>query len=143
MKKHTGTRRSRRGFTLMEVLLVLAILVIVGGLVTTQFAGTQQKAKIDAAKAQIDSFKQALRMYNFHVGTYPPASDEALFYLIEQPTDLSDPTKWGGPYLDGETIPMDPWEQPYQYEMDERGMPLISSGGPDMQLGTEDDVVSR
>ncbi len=127
----------------MEVLLVLAILVIVGGLVTTQFAGTQKKAQVDAAKTQIDSFKQALRMYNFHVGTYPPPGDEALIYLIEAPSDLPDPTKWGGPYLDADMLPVDPWQQPYKYEIDENAMPVISSSGPDMQLGTEDDIVSR
>lgn len=136
-------RRRRGGFTLLEVLLVLAILVILGSMVTVFFARTQQGAYEKAAKAQISAFEQAIDLYRLHVGTYPNAN-QGLESLRVPPADLKNPMKWQGPYIK-DMIPADPWDNPYQYELlDTSAMSLnpykISSWGADGVEGTEDDI---
>ena len=134
---HRHSRR-RRGFTLMEVLLVLAILVILGSMVGVFFANTQSTAYGRAAQVQIDSFEQQLQIYRLHVGTYPTTS-QGLQALVTMPSDLRQPQKWGGPYAE-EAIPLDPWGNPYRYEFSGGTKPKISSDGEDMQPGTADDI---
>lgn len=137
------TRRSRGGFTLLEVLLVLAILVILGSMVTIYFAGAQKGAYEKAARSQISMFEQAIDLYQIDVGTYPSAS-AGLESLRLPPPDLKNPQKWKGPYIK-EAIPLDPWDNPYRYEvLDNNAMSLnpyrISSSGADGIDGTEDDI---
>ncbi|MCA9175554.1 MAG: type II secretion system major pseudopilin GspG [Planctomycetales bacterium] len=133
-------RRPRRaGFTLMEILLVLAILVILGGLVVYNFAGIQTNAYRDAAKNQIAVFKNALEMYRLHTGRYP-TGQSGLNALVSAPSDLPNPKKWQGPYLQ-EGIPLDPWDNQYMYELQGSGY-VIRSLGPDGVNGSTDDVTS-
>jgi general secretion pathway protein G len=132
-------RRTRRsGFTLMEVLLVLAILVILGSMVGVFFAGMQKQGYEKAAKSQIQSFEKLLDLYRLDVGTYP-TTNQGLQAVRTQPTDLSRPEKWKGPYAQKD-IPLDPWGNPYRYEFTGGTMPRISSDGEDLQAGTEDDI---
>jgi general secretion pathway protein G len=143
MNRNLSRRRRRGAFTLLEVLLVLAILVILGSMVTVFFARTQQGAYEKAAKAQISAFEQAIDLYRLHVGTYPSAS-QGLESLRVPPADLKNPAKWQGPYIK-DTIPADPWDNPYQYELlDTSAMSLnpykITSWGADGVEGTEDDI---
>src|SRR5947207_11095789 len=108
-------RRSRRsrGFTLMEILLVLAILVVLGSMVSLGYVKIQQEANKKAAKAQLTLLEGAVNTYILDVGT-PPAD---LNGLVQAPGDLANPLKWTGPYLDKQTLPVDPWNQPFQYEI--------------------------
>jgi general secretion pathway protein G len=132
------SRRRRGGFTLMEVLLVLAILVILGALVAMNFGNVMGKADRDAARSQIGLFEPALKMYFLHLKHYP-ASLEALQIA---PTDLPNPAKWSGPYLEKQ-IPLDPWGRPYQYVSPGRYNPDsfdIWSLGPNGVDGDQDDV---
>ncbi len=133
-----GRRRARRGFTLMEVLLVLAILVILGTLVGTNFMGMFAGAKVDAAKAQISALEQPIQLYMMHVGSYP-TNQQGLQALRVRPTDLVDPSKWQGPYLDHD-IPADPWGHPYGYELINARQFRIFSVGPDGAQNTADDI---
>ena len=129
--------RRRKGFTLLEVLLVLAILVILASTVTFYFANTQRKANTRAARVQIHAISQLMEEYHIDVGSYPQTSD-GLQALLEAPASLGDASKWGGPYSKKQ-IPMDPWGREYVYESD--GMSFtITSYGVDGQEGTEDDV---
>jgi general secretion pathway protein G len=131
-------RRRRGGFTLMEVLLVLAILVILGALVAMNFGNVLGKADSDAARSQIGLFEPAIKMYFLHVKQYP-ATLEA---LRTAPNDLPNPTKWVGPYLE-KNVPLDPWGRPYQYASPGRyylDSYDIWSLGPDGQDGTQDDI---
>jgi general secretion pathway protein G len=132
-------RKSRRnkGFTLLEVLLVLAILVILASTVTFYFANTQRKANTRAARIQIHAISQLLEEYHIDVGSYPQSSD-GLQALMEAPASLADSTKWGGPYSKKQ-IPQDPWNREYVYESDGLSF-TITSYGADGQEGTEDDV---
>lgn len=132
------TRRRRGGFTLLEVLLVLAILVILGGMVGFYFAGIQGRAYSDVAKRQIESFKDALELYRLDTGRYP-TNGVGLNGLLQAPADLPNPAKWKGPYID-EAIPADPWDNPYKYEQVSPTQFKIWSMGPDMIDGTQDDI---
>ncbi len=133
-------RRSRRkdGFTLMEVLLVLAILVILGTLVVANFSGILSKSKIDAAKAQVSTLENMMDLYLLDLGTYP-STQQGLQALRVAPADLADSTKWRGPYSKKD-IPADPWDNAYIYEWMGPSQFRIYSPGPDGQPGTDDDI---
>lgn len=131
-------QRSRRGFTLMEVLLVMAILVILGSLVTVSFVRIQRNANIDGAKNQIKLFTDAVQIYQLNVGT-APTTQQGLEALRNAPGDLKNPAKWAGPYLKQE-IPMDPWGNPYSYEQLSAEDFRVWSAGPDGNSGSDDDV---
>jgi len=118
-------RPRRRGFTLMEVLLVLVILVILGSMAGVFIRGAQKKARIDAATAQIGAFENAIKMFELNVMSYP-AMNQGLDALRMDTGDAG----WTGPYLDRE-IPPDPWGNPYQYELIDQDTYRIWSWGPD------------
>lgn len=130
--------RRRSGFTLMEVLLVLAILVILGSMVTYYFVGAQKKAYARAAQSQIGMFERMMTDYRLDVGTYPTTA-QGLEALRTAPTELTNANKWGGPYV-SKAIPLDPWGNPYQYELVDADNFRIWSWGPDAQDGTGDEV---
>ena len=136
-------RRSswRRGFTLLEVMLVLLILVVIGSVATVAVLRMQRNAYIRAAKVQVTAFKTPLLSYRLDIGDFPPSS-EGLQSLRTLPSGLSSPTKWLGPYLDTE-VPRDPWGNEFRYEYpgkNQADMPDIWSYGPDQIDGTEDDI---
>lgn len=135
-------RYRRHGFTLMEVLLVLAILVILGSLVGFFFTKMQTRGYEDSARIQINSFELPLNKYKLDTGSYP----SSLEALRNPPSDLRNQNKWDGPYLE-EDVPLDPWDNPYQYELFDDGfgnqVPRVWSLGADAADGTEDDVMSR
>ena len=135
------TRRRRSGFTLMEILLVLAILVILGSLVTFGYVQIQKNAMMDSAKTQIRMFDQAIGMYRLDVGKFP-SGDQGLQALRTQPPDAP-ANKWRGPYI-AVDVPMDPWGNPYRYQeiTDSENQPSfeVTSDGPDGVNGTSDDI---
>ena len=132
--------RRRRGFTLMEVLLVLAILVILGSFVTVGYIRLQKNANIDAAKSQITMLEDAVQHYSLAVGTVP-TTQQGLEALRVAPADLKNPAKWSGPYLEKD-LPLDPWGGQYQYEQLNAEEFRIWSNGPDGTAGSEDDVTT-
>jgi len=134
-----GRRRNRKtGFTLMEILLVLAILVVLGSMVGVGYVKIQQNAMKKAAQTQVTLLEDAVKTYTLDVGSLP--SD--LNGLLAAPPDLANPTKWAGPYLEKSQLPQDPWNQPYQYEVVDPSNAKfrIWSNGPDMQPGSTDDI---
>jgi general secretion pathway protein G len=108
-------RRSEgeKGFTLIEVLLVLVILVVLASFAVLQFSGIRKKAKIDQAKIQIGLCDSALQNYQISLDAYPTTS-QGLSALRKAPADLADSSKWAGPYLQSD-VPLDPWGRSYQY----------------------------
>ena len=132
-------RRARRaaGFTLIEVLLVLIILVIIGSLAVNVFTGTQDKASINAAKSNVPLVRTAIDMYRLDMNKYPTK----LADLWEQPSDSTASDKWSGPYM--EQLKPDPWGNEYQYTAEGKKNANkydFWSNGPDGQSGSEDDI---
>ncbi len=131
------TRDRARGFTLLELLVVLVILSLVIGLVGPQVLGYLSDSRVRAAQLQIDSLAAALDLYYLDVGSYPGAS-EGLEALIERPAGNS---RWNGPYLQQSTLPEDPWGNPYVYRVPgENSAYEIVSFGADGQAGGEGDA---
>ena len=126
-----------RAFTLVEIMLVVAILGILAALVIPKIAGKSQEARVTAANTDIKSgIKSALDSYNVDMGTYPSSLQD----LISPPHNARN---WHGPYFDPPTLPTDPWGNPYIYSYPGKHNPTsydLSSAGPDGKPGTSDDI---
>ena len=102
---------AQTGFTLMELLVVLAILGLLMSLVGPQVLNQLGGAKTKTALIQIKDLEQSLEMYKLDVGRFP-SSSEGLSALVDKPGGV---TGWNGPYLKSD-VPQDPWKQDYQYK---------------------------
>ena len=121
----------RTGFTLLEVMLVLVIIVLIAGLVAPSLFGMKERANVDAARAQVHAFHEACDSFRLHMNDYPAS-------LTQLMDGRDQGTKWAGPYID--RIPVDPWGHEYVYEFQQGGKPRIYSLGRDGQPNTADDV---
>jgi general secretion pathway protein G len=120
------------GFTLVEMLVVIAIIGLVMGLVGPRVLNYLGEAKVKAAKLQIESFGSALDLFYLDVGRYPSVG-EGLAALVERPGNA---LVWNGPYLKNASVPADPWGHVYLYRVPgEKGPYQIVSLGSDGQEG--------
>lgn len=107
-----GRRRDgEEGFTLLEILVVIAILGLLIGLVAPAALRQLGGARSSVAKQSIDRIGGVLDLYKLDVGSYP-STDQGLAALNERPAGVA---TWNGPYLKGEKQPLDPWSRPYFY----------------------------
>lgn len=108
-------RKRERGFTLIEIMVVVIILGLLAGLVLPRVLGQEEKARINAAKTQIRAIEGALDAFKLDNGFYP-ATDQGLDALIKKPETGRIPNKWReGGYLKPARIPKDPWGRDYVY----------------------------
>lgn len=163
MKKSHYNNLKRSGFTLTELLIVMAILVLLVSLVGPRLLGSKKKADVSAVKTQIGMFQSSLERYHLDMNRFP-TTEEGLAALLEKPSgdgasagsedleigddseDGDSGTDWSGPYLKSPSLPKDPWGKAYKYEYPPshgKGEdPEIWSYGPDGQENTDDDIVS-
>jgi len=107
--------KNQKGFTLIEIMVVIIILGLLAGLVLPKFLGQEEKAKIEVAKTQIRALESALDAFKLDNGFYP-TTDQGLDALINIPTTGRIPDKWRpGGYLKPARIPKDPWGHDYVY----------------------------
>ena len=99
------------GFTLLEVLVVIAILGLLIGLVAPAVLRQLSGARVSVAKQSIESLGAVLDLYRLDAGSYP-TTEQGLQALVSQPTGGSG---WNGPYVKGDKLPLDAWNHPYLY----------------------------
>jgi len=135
MDGNAKTRRRNRGFSLIELIVVLVILGLLATVVGPKVMDRLGRGKSEIAKLQIDQLEGALGLLRFDVGRYPTTS-EGLPALIDNPGIEN----WAGPYLDKRTLPKDPWGREYQYRAPgQYGDFDMYSLGADGVEGGEDD----
>jgi general secretion pathway protein G len=121
----------RRGFTLLELLVVMVIIGLLAGYVGPKLFAQIGKSETKVARAQIDALQKALDQYRIDTGRYP-ATELGLAVLVQRPADEP---KWGGPYL-AKAVPADPWGRPYLYTSPgSHGEYDLQSLGKDGQTG--------
>lgn len=132
---HPRSQRAARGFTLIEVMVVIVILGVLAALVVPRIMSRPDEARVVAAKQDIATLMQALKLYKLDNRHYP-TNAQGLSALIERPTAEPLPPNWK-PYL--ERLPTDPWGQAYQYlNPGLRGEVDVMSLGADGRPGGSD-----
>lgn len=122
-----------RGFTLLELLVVLVVLGLLAGIVGPKYFNQLGRSEIKVARAQIESLGKALDIYRLETGHYP-TTEQGLAALVSAP---GDEPRWGGPYLQ-KALPLDPWGRAYVYRSPgESGEYDLLSMGKDGQPGGE------
>lgn len=130
-----------RGFTLLEMIVVLVIIGLIMGLVGPRLFSQADRAKIQTADTQVRMLRGALETMRLDIGRLP-TEEEGLRLLTERPSDPRLSERWRGPYLD-ESVPLDPWGQPYQFQRQpsqHQPFSLFSLGADGQPGGTGDDA---
>ena len=126
--------RRQRGFTLIELMVVLAIIGVLAALIVPNVLGRADDARITAARTDVGNLMQALKLYKLDNQRFP-STEQGLNALILKPTTEPVPGNWK-PYLD--KLPSDPWGRPYQYlNPGIKGEVDVLSFGADGQAGGE------
>ncbi len=136
--------QSNKGFTLVEILLVVIIIGILAAMIIPNIAGRGEEARRGAAKADImANLSSALDMYEVDNGRYP-TTEQGLAALLSEPSTSPTPTHWRGPYLKKKKLPIDPWGKNYIYVCPGVRNPDsydLSSSGAD-KIESPDDIVN-
>lgn len=134
----------KRGFSLIEIILVVIIIATLSAMVVPRLTGRSEQARQAATKADIEvNIPTALKLYELDNG-FLPTTSQGLQALLQKPTTTPMPENWNGPYL--EKLPVDPWGHPYQYLSPGTNRPhdydLFSFGKDAKTDATKDDIVN-
>lgn len=138
-RKQELKQRNQAGFSLIEILVVLAIMALIAALVAPRLFGQVDKSKLTVASTQIKSIQTALDTLRLDIGRYP-TQEEGLSLLVTPPSDGAASSSWFGPYLE-DGLPADPWGRDYLYTLavrDSQGFemrPFVYSRGADGNPG--------
>ena len=134
--------RSEEGYSLVELLVVMAIIVLLGTIAVPQLLKYLDGAKQDTARAQIESLSATLDLFKLDVGRYP-TQEERLDVLVTRPAELAG---WNGPYVKRKDMLLDPWKRTYRYKSpgEHGAYDLFSFGADDREggEGSDKDVTS-
>jgi general secretion pathway protein G len=125
---------NQRGFTLIEMLVVITIIGMIMGLIGPRVLNYMSESKVKTARIQIQSFGSALDLFYLDAGRYPSTA-EGLTALVRPTAGVAG---WGGPYLKGGNVPNDPWNNPYVYRSPGLSAPydIVSYGSDGQEGGT-------
>ena len=129
-EKRTAREALRQGFTLIEILVVVAIIGMLGAVAVPAYMNHVKESRIETTRMLIKNVELALKSYNFKHGKYP----DSLEALTQAPDEDSDPL------LEGD--PVDPWGNELHYQKQGKKRPKITSYGPDGEEGGGDDITN-
>jgi general secretion pathway protein G len=134
--QHIDTSKPDAGFTLLELLVVLAIMGMLAAIIGPQVVRYLGSSRSQTAKVQIQNISAALELYRLDVGRYPSA-EEGLAALVKPPASQ---TAWNGPYLQQSTALIDPWGKSYLYRVPgkETEADIYTYGSDNVQGGTKE-----
>jgi len=133
-----GTR-PRRGFTALEILIILTVLAVIGSFFVPQIVASWRKPDTKVARATLETIEKALDQYRLDMGSYP-TTEQGLDALLKRPEGDA---RWRGPYLKKEkTVPLDPWGHPFIYRApgEHAEFDLLSLGRDGKPGGFDDDA---
>lgn len=134
LKRHRQpAQAARTGFTLLELLLVLAILVMIIGIGVSNYSGVQTEASVKTTQLRLEDLKKNIQLYQIRMNSLP----ESLESLRDGPSDAAKKAKWVSPLIT--EIPLDAWENELVYTVNGNTYE-IRSGGVDGQINTDDDI---
>ena len=133
----SSRRRDQAGFTLVELLVVLVILVLLASIIGPRVIGYLGSSRTKTAHVQIENLVTSLELYHIDLGRYPSDS-EGLKALVAAPSGSAG---WNGPYVSKSTVPSDPWGRPYRYQYPgKKGtFDLYTFGRDDKEGGADED----
>lgn len=129
-----GLASGEQGMSLIEIIIVVALLGTLMAYMVSNLIGQSEEAKKDQTKLAMGVIQQSLQMFRIHNNKYP-SSEQGLKALLENPGDLK---SWRGPYIEPNKL-KDPWSNDFTYDSDGRNFKILS-GGPNGTLGDEDDI---
>lgn len=132
----SSSKRNLGGFTLLELLVVVAIIAMLAAYAAPRYFSQVSKSERGVARSQVQALSRAIAAYRLDVGSFP-ALEEGLQALLQRPAAVTG--QWNGPYLEKPTLPMDPWGRPYGYRVPgPNGTDFeVFSLGKDGQVGGE------